>query len=80
MASIFYHATGGQPWHRKKLNRECEEHSQTAIFPGISKKSVSKSHMLSLTVCVWEFLNNALWDSHEHALLVCDLYYSLVTL
>ena len=59
MASICYHATGGQPWHRKKLNRACEKHSQTAIFPGISKKSVSKSHMLSLTVCASEFLNNS---------------------
>ena len=25
--------------------------------------------MLSLTECVWEFQNNALWDTHQHALL-----------
>ena len=25
--------------------------------------------MLSLTACVWEFRNNALWDTHQHSLL-----------
>ena len=28
-----------------------------------------KSYGLSLTEYVWEFHNNALWDTHEHALL-----------
>ena len=29
----------------------------------------SKFYMLSLSEFVWEFQNNALWDTHEHALL-----------
>ena len=32
---------------------------------GISKNTQPKSYMLSLTECVWEFLNNALWDTHK---------------
>ena len=28
----------------------------------------SKSYMLTLTVYVWEFQNNAFWDIHLHAL------------
>ena len=30
--------------------------------------SQSKSYILSLTVCVWDIQNNALWDTHYHAL------------
>ena len=35
------------------------------FFTGISRNILSKSYkMLSLTECVWDFLNNALWDTH----------------
>ena len=33
------------------------------FFTGISRNAHSKSS----TECVWEFGNNALWDSHQHA-------------
>ena len=33
-------------------------------FTGISKNTQSKSHTLSLTERIWEFQNNALWDTH----------------
>ena len=33
-------------------------------FTGISKYTQSKSDMLSLTECVREFQNDALWDTH----------------
>ena len=39
------------------------------LFIGISRNSQSKSYMLSLTECVWDFQNNALWDTHYHAVL-----------
>ena len=38
------------------------------FFIAISRNTESKSYMLSLTECVWDFLNNALWDTHIHAL------------
>ena len=38
-------------------------------FNGTSRNTQSKSYMLSLTECVWEFRNNALWDTDSHALL-----------
>ena len=38
------------------------------FFTGISRNTQSKSYMLSLTECVWEFQNNALWDTCLHAL------------
>ena len=38
------------------------------FFTGISRITQSKSFMLSLTECVWDFQNDVLWDSHEHAL------------
>ena len=34
------------------------------FFTGISRNTQSKSYMLSLTECVWDFQNNALWDTH----------------
>ena len=34
------------------------------LFTGIPRNTQSKSYMLSLTECVWEFPNNALWDAH----------------
>ena len=36
------------------------------FFPGISSNTQSKSCMLSLAECVWEFLINALWDTQKH--------------
>ena len=39
------------------------------FFTGISKYSQSKSHRLSLTKYALEFWNEALWDTHKHALL-----------
>ena len=39
------------------------------FFTGISRNTQS-THMLSMTECVWEFQNNALWDTLQHALLV----------
>ena len=39
------------------------------FFTGLSRNAQSKSYMLSLTWYGWEFRNNALWDTHEHALL-----------
>ena len=32
-------------------------------FTGISRNTQSKSYMLSLSECVWDFHNNALWDT-----------------
>ena len=26
--------------------------------------------MISLTECIWEFQNNALWDTHQHDLFI----------
>ena len=37
------------------------------LFIGISRNTQSKSYMLSLTGCVWDFQNNALWDTHQYA-------------
>ena len=34
------------------------------LFTGISRNTQSKLCMLSLTECVWDFRNNALWDTH----------------
>ena len=34
------------------------------FFFGISRNTQSKSYMLSLTECVWDFQNIALWDTH----------------
>ena len=39
------------------------------FFTGISRNTQS-THMLLLTECIWEFQNNALWDTLQHALLV----------
>ena len=33
-------------------------------FTGISRNTQSKSYMLPLTECDWDFQNNALWDTH----------------
>ena len=40
------------------------------FLTGISRNTLSKSYMLLLTVCVWEFKNSAFWDTHYHALLI----------
>ena len=34
------------------------------FFTGISRNTQSKSSMLSVTECVWDFQNNASWDTH----------------
>ena len=34
------------------------------FFTWIARNTLSKSQMLSLTKCVWDFQNNALWDTH----------------
>ena len=39
------------------------------FFTVISRNNESKFYILSMTECVWELLNNALWDTHSHALL-----------
>ena len=50
--------------------KACKQHSPDATFTGISKKySISILFMISLTECVWEFQNNALWDTRQHALI-----------
>ena len=36
----------------------------TKFFPGISRNTQSKSYIISLTECVWKFLNCELWDTH----------------
>ena len=38
------------------------------IGHGVSSNTQSKSYMLSLTEFVWNFQNNALWDTHQHVL------------
>ena len=38
--------------------------STVQFFTGISRNTQSKSYMISLSECVWEFQNNALWDTH----------------
>ena len=44
--------------------------SPNANFTGISEKySIRILFMLSMTECVWEFQNNALWDTHQHTLI-----------
>ena len=40
-------------------------------FPEILSRMLY--YMLSLTECVWEVRNNALWDTHLHALLGCNI-------
>ena len=39
------------------------------FFIGISRNTQSKYYELSLTECLWEFRNDALWDTHLHVLL-----------
>ena len=36
------------------------------FFTGISRNTQSKLYTLSLTECVRDFQNNALWDTDEH--------------
>ena len=46
------------------------------VFTGVSRSTPYKvNSRLSLTECVWDCRNNALWDTHEHSLLQCiDTY------
>ena len=41
------------------------------FFTGISRNTQSKPYMLSLTGCVGDFQNNALWDGYS---LTCPTY------
>ena len=42
-------------------------------FPlGFPENTQSESYMLSLTECVLDFQNNALWDTHQHDLLTLN--------
>ena len=43
------------------------------FLTGITRNAQSKSYMPSLTECVWDFQNNALWDAHCHA--QSDIYF-----
>ena len=48
------------------------------FFTEISRNTQSKSYIrLSLTECVWEFRNNALWDTHKHCPIVSPLCHSI---
>ena len=47
-------------------------------FTGISRNAQSKSYMLSLTECVWELQNNALWDTHYHAIVANKFYLKIL--
>ena len=49
-------------------NRGCLQRSHYAIFHWNFQKYLYKSCMLSLTECVWESQNDALWDTHYHAM------------
>ena len=40
------------------------ENPTMQYFTGITGNTQSKSYMLSLIKCVWDFPDNALWDSH----------------
>ena len=44
--------------------------SQQRFFTVISRNTQSKSYVLSLTECVWDFQSNVLWDTHSHTLLL----------
>ena len=44
--------------------RACKEHSQNTIFWLEFPEILSQNHMLSLTECVWNFQNDASWDTH----------------
>ena len=46
------------------------------FFTGVSRNTHSKSYTLSLTECVWEFQNNALWDA---IILLYSAYVSYVS-
>ena len=50
------------------LNRACEQHSHIAIFLWNFQK-YSVKFIYAIIECVRDFQNNALWDTHEHALL-----------
>ena len=57
--------------HRQILKQEWqwfvsfkEKQCTMQFYTGISRNTWSKSYMSSLTECVWEFQNSALWDTH----------------
>ena len=52
------------------------QHSHNAIFHYTQSKrnTQSKLYMRSLTEFIWDFQNNALWDTNQHALLVVSTF------
>ena len=38
------------------------------FFTGVTRNTPSKSYMLSLAECVWDFQNSELWNTHQHVL------------
>ena len=44
------------------------------LFTGISRYTQLNSYIPSLTECVWVFQNNALSDTHGHALLETSIW------
>ena len=51
-AKVWYHFTKGHDTDIPTVQ----------LFTGTSRYTQSKSYMLSLIECVWEFRNNALWE------------------
>ena len=49
-------------------NRACKQQSYNVIFHWNFQKYSFKI-MYAIIECIWEFRNNALWDTHSHALL-----------
>ena len=50
--------------HQPFLIRHAKNIPTMQLFIGISRNTKSKSYMLSLTECIRDFQNNALWDTH----------------
>ena len=56
-----------QNWNQQvaivEANGACYNIPTMQFFTGISRNTQSKSSMLSLTECVWNFQNDAFWDT-----------------
>ena len=55
--NITYHAKDKIVNNAQIYNKECNNIPTMQFFTGISRNTQSKSYMLSLTECVWEFQN-----------------------
>ena len=77
VSKLTTHVAGsGCPETRQSYLLECEHKiglnnniPTMQFFTGYSRNTQSKSHRLSLTKYALEFRKEALWDTHEHALL-----------